>query len=395
MVGLFLKALVKFRNSSRKFFRNIGDRFLIFFQMTYERVKYRSPKTKWIWKKVKLTKEQKKSIDRYYKQNYGKKIPYTYHRLFTGFTGNFDEKYIPEMLYATYFERFLTDLNYSSVFTNKNTLSIFAKGLGVKMPQNIITCSKNIYFDSNFNTIEIAEAEQILKNAGKVFIKLSLDSCGGHGCFISNFVDGVDINTNKSVSETLSKLGSDFSIQEVIVCHDSIRKIYPHSVNTFRIITYILEGKVYYCPIIMRIGLGGSFIDNASAGGIFIAVDDDGTLHKSAFTEYRKEFTKHPDTNINFEGQKIEHLNKIIDTAKRLQIAIPQVGVVNWDFTIDENGEAVLIEANMKNEVQSGSVWLSQMAHGKGAFGDNTAKVLRFIRRAKKLSYTKRKNISM
>jgi hypothetical protein len=121
--------------------------------------------------------------------------------------------------------------------------------------------------------------------------------------------------------------------------------------------------------------LGGSFTDNASAGGIFVAVDDDGTLHKSAFTEYRKEYTVHPDTDIVFEGQKIEHLDKVIALAKRLQLAIPQVGVVNWDFTIDESGEPVLIEANMKNDVQAGSIWLPQMAHGKGAFGENTASI--------------------
>ena len=395
MVKYFLAAFGIFRKVSRMFCRNIGERFLISFQMIHERLKYRSKKTSWIWKNVILTKEQKKSIDRFYKENYGKKIPHTYHRLFTGFTGNFDEKYIPEMLYATYLERFLTDISFGNVFTNKNTLSIFAKGLGVKMPQNIIVCSKNIYYDSSFNRISLDEAAKALENSGKVFIKRAAESCGGNGCAFANFADGIDLNTNKSATEILSGLGSDFSIQEFVVCHESIRKIYPGSVNTFRIITYILEGEVYYCPIIMRLGLGGSFIDNASAGGIFIAVDDNGTLHKSAFTEYRKEFTIHPDTNIVFEGQKIEHLDKVIEVAKRLQFAIPQVSIVNWDFTINESGEPVLIEANMKNDVQSGSIWLPQMAHGKGAFGDNTAKVLKFISKTKKLPYSKRKNISM
>lgn len=395
MVRCFLGLFGVFRRVLRRFCQNIGDRFLILFQMIHERVKYRSSKTSWIWKSVKLTKEQKKAIDLFYKKNYGKKIPYTYHRLYTGFTGNFDVKYIPEMLYATYLERFLTDISYGNVFTNKNTLSVFAKGLGVKMPQNIVVCNKNIYYDSAFNRISLAEAAEILKNTGKVFVKQSTESCGGRGCAFADFKDGIDLNTNKSVSDILLSLGSNFSIQEFVVCHDSIRKIYPTSVNTFRIITYILGEEVYYCPIIMRIGLGGSFIDNASAGGIFVAVDDDGTLHKSAFTEYRKEFTIHPDTNVVFEGQKIEHLDKVIDVAKRLQLAMPQVGVVNWDFTINKDGEPVLIEANMKNDVQAGSIWLSQMAHGKGAFGDNTERVLDFIRSTKKLSYSKRKNISM
>ena len=70
---------------------------------------------------MKLTKEQKRAIDKFYKKHYGKKIPYTYHRLFMAYTGVFDEKYIPEMLYAPYLERFLTDPSFGNVFTNKNT----------------------------------------------------------------------------------------------------------------------------------------------------------------------------------------------------------------------------------------------------------------------------------
>lgn len=395
MLRYILTAYNMVRRFLRRSFKDIGERFLIIFQLIYERIKYRSKIYKKIWKPVKLTKEQKRSIDKFYKKYYGKKIPYTYHRLFTGFTGDFDEKYIPEMLYAPYLERFLTDSSYGNVFTNKNTLSIFAKGLGVKMPQNIVMCNKKRYYDKDFNKITLAEAEQILQNAGKLFVKITTDSCGGKGCSVVNFVNGIDVNTNLSVSKILSSLGENFCLQEVLVCHESIRKIYPNSVNTFRIITYILEDEVYYCPIIMRLGLGGSFTDNASSGGIFIAVDDDGTLHRSAFTEYRKEYTVHPDTNIVFEGYKIEHMDKVIELAKKMQFAIPQVALVNWDFTINEDGEPILIEANMKNDVQSGSVWLPQMAHGKGAFGDNTGKVLQYIRRANKKPFSKRKKITL
>lgn len=392
---LFLTVYNRFRKLLRHLCQNVGDWFMILFQVIYERLKYRSKKTSHIWKNVKLTKEQKRAIDEFYKENYGKKIPYTYHRLFTGFTGDFDEKYIPEMLYAPYLERFLTDAHYGNVFTNKNTLSVFARGLNVKMPQDMVTCNKGAYFDREFNKITAEEAEALLYNAGKVFMKVTTESCGGRGCAIANFVDGVDQNTNQTVAQTLATMGANFSIQELLVCHESIRRIYPGSVNTFRVITYLLDGVACCCPIIMRMGRGGSFTDNASLGGIFIAVDDDGTLHKSAFTEWRDEFTIHPDTNIVFEGQKIEHMDKVIELAKKMQYAIPQVGVVNWDFTINEAGEPVLIEANMKNDVQAGSIWLPQMAHGKGAFGENTAKVLQYIRRAKKMPATKRKNFTM
>ena len=114
------------RRCLRHFFRNLGERFLTLFQVIYERLKYRGKNVKWIWKSVKLTKEQKKAIRVFYKQNYGKKIPYTYHRLFMGFTGNFDEKYIPNMVYAPYLERFLTDIAYGKVLTKENEANEFA-----------------------------------------------------------------------------------------------------------------------------------------------------------------------------------------------------------------------------------------------------------------------------
>ena len=78
-----------------------------------------------------------------------------------------------------------------------------------------------------------------------------------------------------------------------------------------------------------------------------------------------------------------------------MQLAIPQVRIVNWDFTIDQDGEPILIEANMKNDVQAGSIWLPQMAHGKGAFGENTAKILQYLRKAKKKPLSKRNSVKL
>jgi hypothetical protein len=64
------------------------------------------------------------------------------------------------------------------------------------------------------------------------------------------------------------------------------------------------------------------------------------------------------------------------------------VGIVNWDFTIDENGDIMLIEGNMK----AGSIWLFQMAHGVGAFEDRTAEILQWTRKMKHLPLTERLN---
>ena len=67
---------------------------------------------------------------------------------------------------------------------------------------------------------------------------------------------------------------------------------------------------------------------------------------------------------------------------------LPQLGCYNWDFTLNEQGEPVLIEANTDN----GGVWILQMAHGKGYFGERTGEILEWLAKMKKLSYSARKN---
>ena len=128
-------------------------------------------------------------------------------------------------------------------------------------------------------------------------------------------------------------------------------------------------------PLALRIGQGGSFLDNAHAGGMFIGVSDEGELGNIAFTESGLHFEEHPDTNIKFDGYKLEFVPEIIETAKKMHLNAPQLGIISWDMTIDKEGMLVLIEANTRGQ----SIWFPQMANGRGAFGDNTEEILKYI----------------
>lgn len=86
---------------------------------------------------------------------------------------------------------------------------------------------------------------------------------------------------------------------------------------------------------------------NAHAGGMFIALDEDGSLHTTAFTEFKEQYEEHPDTHIRFDECKVALLQRVIETAERMHRSIPQLDVVNWDFTLDEDGTPLLIEANV------------------------------------------------
>jgi hypothetical protein len=257
---------------------------------------------------------------------------------------------------------------------------------GVKTPEIILTCICGIFQDTEGREIPIVDVISFLSDTGEAFAKPSVESGSGRGCTLVCFQNGIDILSGKSVQEILVSLGNNFVIQKRIHCHESISTIYAESVNTFRVITYRWKDKYYHMPITMRIGQGGKYLDNAHAGGMFIAIDDDGTLHKTARTEFKTEYTAHPDTGVVFDGYKIDLLPNVIEAAERMCLMVPQVGSINWDFTIGADGSPIVIEANM----EGGSIWLSEMAHGCSPFGERTSEVLRWINLMKRTPASQR-----
>lgn len=328
-----------------------------------------------------LTKEQKEQIDELFVSNYGEKIDYVWHKNYAAHAEKFDYRFIPELLFIPEFEAFQNQ-NRSAVamMSDKNMLPVIASSVGVKMPKTIVSCTSGLLRDGDNKIITSMQASEIIKNKNEFFVKPTVDTCSGEGCM--KVSENCDFHLTRS-SLVINGGGyeNDFIIQELISCHESISALYPFSVNTFRVGTYIWKGRIETMPLIIRIGQGGHYLDNAHAGGMFCAVFDNGRMGDIAMTEFNKKFLKHPDTQVKFSEHKIAFVDNVIAAAKKMHAAIPQVGLFNWDFTIDKEGEPVLIEANCNGC----SVWLPQMAHGVGAFGDKTVEVLQWLRFMKQM----------
>lgn len=352
-----------------------------------EKKKFRDKRRIEICNSTKLSQEQIDSVEKLYKNNYGKKIPLTWHKSYTAYTGRFDKYYFPEILYIPEFERYMNyNQSLANVLEDKNLLYVFAKASNVRMPRMYLSCQAGIYKDAENKVLDFEKACSLISNIGVCFAKPSIGTDSGRGCEVYCLVNGTDTKSGKTSDMILKDLGKDFTIQERLVCHESIRKIYDGSVNTFRIMTYRWKNQIIVAPIIMRIGRGGSYLDNAHAGGMFIALSDDGTLHKTAFTEFKEEFVEHPDSKLKFEGYRIPLLPNVVDAVKKMHYSLPAIGVINWDMTLDESGQPVLIEAN----VNGGSIWLFQMAHGCGVFGERTPEILRWLHKMNETKYSDR-----
>lgn len=330
-----------------------------------------------IYSKITLSDEQREAIDRIYKTNYGEKIPYTWHRHYTAFTGKFDELYFPELLYIPEFEHYMNQCEeYVYVYSDKNVLPLIAKSVGVKTPEIFGGCSKGVFFNKDYENVSPEEFIKMVSDIGEGFIKPTIDSCSGIGCKQVEFYNGRDILQDEKIENIILNLGDDFVLQKRLKCSQSIKKLYDKSVNTFRVLTYRWNGDIVLAPTVMRIGCGGGYLDNAHAGGIFIGVTEQGKLLKEAVTEFGKRYTQHPDSGIIFENYKIEGFEEVIKSAIRMHEAIPQLGIIHWDFTINDENVPILIEANCKD----GGIWLQQMAHGKSVFGKNTIDILQWMK---------------
>ena len=330
-----------------------------------------------ILKKFVLSEEQKKKIDDFYVANYGKKISYDYHRYYSSYMNSFDEKYIPEFIFISEIEAKLNSREYSHVLSDKNLLPLLmGSSTFCRCAKIFVSCTNGVLKNANFELIDKNGAYDILKDIGLCFFKPSVDSSSGRDCCVYDFHNGIDSISQKYLDEILHDCPENFNFQEVVRNCDSVKRLHPESLNTFRIVTYILNGNVYHFPVILRIGRGVAKVDNAHQGGIFIGVEEDGSLKECGFTEFQDRFFEHPDSKIRFDGYCVPEVKQCISAAHEMQAKLPQTKLMSFDFVADENGVPVLVEINLNYQ----TIWMSQMAHGRGAFGENTAEILNFIR---------------
>lgn len=330
-----------------------------------------------LYRHIKWSKNQQEEFDQYWTQIYGKKISNRWHKLYQSFNGTFCVDYIPEMLYTTKIEPLLNDRVYAKVLEDKSFINTLCAGETVVVPKTICVCSAGRFFDGDFRLITKSEAVECLKRERNIVIKPTVGSSSGKGILF--LPCSADIG-KAELDLILTEAGNDAIVQKCITPHPDFARFNRTSINTIRIITYIINEKMNHVPLAFRIGREGKQVDNIHAGGIVVGVHDDGTLldlgYELGYGDTTKTYTNHPDNGVRFAGFKLPCIPQIIDAAYRIHGKMPHTGIVSWDFTVNEKEEVVLIEANIMGQ----SAWFPQIIHGKGLFGEDTAVVLKAIK---------------
>lgn len=136
-------------------------------------------------------------------------------------------------------------------------------------------------------------------------------------------------------------------IEEQIIQHPDLNTLYPCSINSYRIVTLVVDGVAHCVYATSKSGNGGKFVDNMENSGICCPIDREtgkicGCAHTSALINYDVQ----PYTKVPLMGFQLPFVKEAIEMAKQAALEVPQIRYVGWDVCVMPDGPAI-IEGNV------------------------------------------------
>ena len=364
----------------KKVLARIGQSSVIInLQKTRKMLAYRVSFKNFIKKHTKLnlrvSSSYSKRIDEYWKNHYGKKVNKYWHAVCSSITGIEEERYIPNDIFAFEILPHFNREKMYYVYSDKNRADIFLDGYNA--PRTVYKKMNGYYYFDKYQmtTMDIAR-EHLYANDKTMFIKPSFLAAGEMVAPLNIKNKKLFLNNKPASIEEIDELyGDDYIIQEKIEQHPLMSEVYPHSLNTLRMVTLRLKNTTHLLFISAKFGNGGNKIDNISAGGLQCRVFENGQLDKIATDKYGRIYDKHPYTRTRFQDITIPNMNKFKDHVIELHKCHPYFNYACWDIAVGSNAEPVFVETNFRG----GDIMLFQLISGP-LFGDLTDAILENIR---------------
>ena len=241
----------------------------------------------------------------------------------------------------------LYTFNYLALARDKFVFYQYCKSLGMPYPKTIGLVSKGtVSWQDGGESMEFIPLESVKAKSFDAFCK-EANGESGVGAFCLKVADGklFDREHEISMEELRNRFGNaTFIIQEKLSNHPVIDAVYDKSLNTIKLITFLNDdGTVDFFDSVIRFGTGGNFVDNASQGGMFVGIEEDGRMQEVGYHEpgVKKNLIVrgvHPDTGVKFGGMKIPYWEELLATAKdfhKFFYGIPSIG---WDVAVTPDG---------------------------------------------------------
>lgn len=286
------------------------------------------------------------------------------HRFYASRNGIKDVRYVPPSIFYSVIEPTLNRLDFADAIDDK---SYYPERLdGARQPEMIARGINGTICDLGFDHLSVEAARRLCCERDELVIKPSIGHMGGDRIRF--------FEPNRMSPEEFANLiayyRGNFVIQAVLKQHPQMSSFNPSSVNTLRLMTLLSKGEATLLSAVLRVGSGGSRVDNHSSGGVFCGISAGGTTRRSAYDHrYRPVGPSAPGGRIT--NVEIPSFADAVQMVQQLHKRFGHFRTISWDVAIDSGSLPVLIELNLERQ----SLNLHQVANGP-LFGDRSEAVL-------------------
>ena len=288
----------------------------------------------------------------------------------------FDARYLSHDIYLPLVARKLNNYHYTKFFEDKGLLGT-QQCEDLRFPYCYVRCIDGEYYDNSLKQISKQRAVDICLNQEILVWKPGRNSSGGHNVRKIVLTGQNNKVKTKEVRSLFETKVLDFVIQRQLEQHELMSRFNETSINTFRITTLYLNGKVSLLSCITRMGGVGSFVDNTGGGGIMVGVNPDGKMKEygcgcECIKRDSANGVKFKDVSFSFLPSVIEFL---LEHHKK---SFPLCKLIGWDVCIDKDAKPIIIEINSSQP----GIFYEQIASGP-IFGDRTDEVIKYVKNKK------------
>lgn len=316
---------------------------------------------------IPISEEQKRTITKFWQQyNVNHKIDFRWYDFFNTIDPNAPhlEYYIPHDIFYGLVDTRLSKPVMAKYFDNKNLYDLLFPD--VPQPKTIVRKDEEVLLDAEYNIIDIETAINKCVEAKNVIIKPSVESEGGAGII---FWDSTK-DSRESLRDIFNGAGQ-YIISEIAGQSSILNQIHKDSLNSIRIMSLMDGDEVIILSCVLRMGVNGSKVDNATSGGIFCGICEDGRLKDVAYDTLGKVVREHPQGG-KLSNYVIPNMDRCRELVKHCAPRLHSISkLCSWDLYIDQDDNPGLIEVNMTY----GGVQIHQIPNGP-IFGERTPYIL-------------------
>ena len=291
--------------------------------------------------------------------------------------GVMDPRFMPADLLYTEIIPYLNNMQIVRAIDDKACYDIWFAG--AKQAPTVCRRVAGIWYDDGMNMISDEEALQLcMDRSCELFIKPSMYTSGGHSIHTADS----SATSSGELAAILKETGANLIVQEEIEQHPALASLNPDSVCTIRITTLLMDGEVHVAHELLRVGARGEKVLLRGKGNYVAQIMDDGRLHEKAMffdpvidetgeEGYPISWTAAADKGLYDSEFRVPSMDAVRKSAKMLHERIAHLRYIGWDFTVDREGEPVMIEINCSPGHVHG-----QTGTCTPMFGDMTDRVL-------------------